>query len=120
MSAFKRYVVCGQSGAGKSTWVAERRQPGDLVFDWDDLMTTMFALPRGDKRKGAFDVLMALRDSLLAWLAVNDLWADVFLIVADEKQARTIATRIRGEVVVLDTPLEVCAERIAERRLQDA
>lgn len=41
-------VVCGPPAAGKSTWIAQHKNPDDIVIDLDDLIVEMFGQHRSN------------------------------------------------------------------------
>lgn len=109
-------LVAGPPGAGKSTWVRAQLKPGDLVYDFDELLAaiTLTPLHAGHTdRAGA--VVLRIRD-LLAELAARDIGGRWWFIAcapgADERDAWRVAG---ADVVVVLAPLEVCVSRCADR-----
>lgn len=104
-----RYVVTGRRGIGKSTWVAECAQPGDIVWDLD-----AEAQRRGygayPRTGGQMRVLYAKRDRLIQGLVTNR--HPCFLIVHDRLRAGLYAHRLGAKVVVI-----TCTEDERQRRL---
>lgn len=105
-----RFVVSGKANTGKSTWVKAQAKRGDLVWDWDAIVSQVAY--RGEARKRMADgsrgfdapdivnAMMAMREGLLAWLEKNDTNAQVFVIVHDATRAAAIAARIRATHMV--------------------
>ena len=109
--ALKRVVVCGRPGSGKSTYVNEQRKPNDLVWDWDAVAETLFGTEDlTDANRG---VMLRLLDFVLMQGVRTT--HPIYVITTGTRWANDIAQKIRGEVVVLDTPADVCIERIAQR-----
>ena len=106
----RRYVVTGPPNSGKSTWVQRHAQVDDLVFDFDELATTMTG--RGVEQQRDTNgvrppypwptkvALIVMRDALIEWLSRTELSrTEIYLIVSDIRQAQSIADRIGAEVV---------------------
>ncbi len=60
-------VVCGATGAGKTTWVREQRGDGDLVVDVDALFAALTLQPMHQRKSD-----LANRSTLGAVLDVRD------------------------------------------------
>lgn len=108
-------VVTGPPGSGKSTYVAAHAGPDDLVLDIDVIASRLTGRPphsklTGDEIGKALDV----RNVLLAECArAFPLWPAAWLIVtATTSQALTFWRGKYNNVITLDTPRDVCAERI--------
>ncbi len=95
-----RYVITGPPGSGKTTWVEQRRRPGDVVWDLDQVAATMAGLPRHPRPELISDVLHVLRVSLIGWLRRHREVA-AYVIVTDEQQARAAAAALGAELVEL-------------------
>lgn len=101
-----RYVVTGPPGAGKSSYVRERAQLDDLVWDFDVIVPAIAAqrtrvhqerLPRH-----ILDAMRAMREGLLGYLAGADLEdRAVFIIATNPQHAAAIARRIDAAVITL-------------------
>ncbi len=93
-----RYVVTGMRGTGKSTWVAEHAQPGDVVWDLD-----AEAQRRGygayPRTEGQMQVLYSIRDRLINALKANE--DPCYIIVHDRLRAGLYAHRLGAQVVVI-------------------
>jgi 5-methylcytosine-specific restriction protein A len=104
-----RFVITGPPMSGKSTWVKQRAQPGDLVWDLDDLASTMAffgqPIPRAQRGKLPWSIakpLLVMRDALMGWLMSNPTQGTaVYVIVTDCQDARRIAHRIKADVIDL-------------------
>lgn len=107
-------VVCGPPGSGKSTYVGERRGPGDLVLDVDVIAAEMFKLPlyrAGFEQRAA---AVRYRNTMLASLADSACgYARAWLIVtANTPDKRNFWRGKYGDLIVMDTPKRTCADRI--------
>lgn len=102
-------LVTGPPGAGKTTYTKEHAKDGDTVLDLDVL--------REQYGEAAKDVRKTLEEH------VQSLPGDVWVIrTLADAQARTEATeRLNAsEVIVLETPADVCKQRLLERESDEA
>ena len=107
-------IVSGPPGSGKSTWVKERAGPNDLIIDLDDIKSRLSGLPAhqaGDKWSAP---ALAERNRILASLSNskhNRVWLVIGAPKASERQwwKDTLGAE---ETIVLETPHDMCAERI--------
>lgn len=112
-----RVVVCGPPASGKTTYVRERRQAGDYVWDWDDVRLCVFGKDAGQT---ATDMERKLLTSMLngaAHMLSGDTTQRAWFIATDRGHAQAIADIIGGVVVAMETPLDVCLARVRERGL---
>jgi len=107
-------VVCGRAASGKTYYVEQNKQPNDLVWDYDVVMHELTGLPIHKHSPEAIGSVLALRDQFINRTAhcPNHVW----LIVTNPKSAIVQVLKDAGaRVVVLDTPDEVCQQRLRER-----
>lgn len=95
-----RYVVCGPSGAGKTTWVAQRRKPGDVVWDFDVIADAMTQTPTYPRPETVVSLMRTLEDALIGWLAIHQ-HVNAFVIHAHEGMASVIARRINAQLITV-------------------
>jgi 5-methylcytosine-specific restriction enzyme A len=112
-------VVCGQAGSGKTTYVANHRSPNDHVWDYDYVMANITGLPLHQSLPGAVGSVLADRDRWIeatrrsphhCWLIVSNLKAHIVSMLQDAG----------ASVVVMDTPDDVCQQRLRERFIAQA
>lgn len=109
-------LVCGPPGAGKSTYVRRHATPGDLVLDFDALMSALTLLETHRKPEHLLPFGWEARDAILAKLERATAFPGrVWLIDPAPERARrdAIRQRFHAELVLLATPAEVCLQRIA-------
>ena len=112
-------VVTGPPCAGKSTWIAERAQPGDVVIDLDRIALALTAdgTPHHDYPQHVREVARAARlaaiDAALADASAGHVW---IIDTAASKKQRAAWHRRRCHVVTLDPGPAVVAQRIDEQR----
>jgi len=103
-------LVTGPPCSGKTTYVAEHKQPGDVVVDYDALAVALGS----DVTHGHHDSLrpfvMAARTAVLK-LITNSHTGKAWVISTDpHPYLRKVAT----ERVDMDTPLDECRRRAIE------
>lgn len=119
-------VVCGPPASGKSTWVAERAGPDDLVLDLDQIAVRVLEQQVHAWDRSRLPLVLSERNRLLFALAGAPPWPRAWLIVSEPeaKWREWWACRLRPErIIVLEVDDEVCWERIRQdpaRRCQIA
>jgi 5-methylcytosine-specific restriction protein A len=96
--SMNKYVVCGTPGSGKTTWVRQRAQRGDLVFDADYLVSTLFTTPLHEAVDFGFPMVERLRETVIDWL-LNYPDRKAFIIQSDRDAAQRTAERIGAELI---------------------
>src|SRR5262245_56607675 len=97
------YVVCGPPGSGKSTYVNQARQPGDLVWDFDAIADTLARTPTHPRPPHVTSCVYALRGTFLRYLAASpDLTA--YVIITDPDEARRVAQAHHARLTNVDDP----------------
>lgn len=99
-------LVMGPPGSGKSTYIASRRRPGDLVIDYDALQAAMGGAPH--------ELVMAARNSLLTRVRRGEVDADQVFIHSTNAHAESMFPH--HEVVVCDPGREEVLRRCAKER----
>jgi len=118
-------VVAGPPGGGKTTWVGDQCQWGDLVVDVDALYHALSGgLPWYDKPQPLLPFILAARDAVIRRLAFASNIRHAWIITGDSDQGgvERLAADLGAALVVIDaTPLE-CMRRIMadERRSKRA
>lgn len=108
-TARKLVLVCGPPGAGKSTYVADRLSPGDLVWDHDAVFAAISGQPLHSRPPGFQPVLLALRTTVSS---VADTWPGTvwFILSAPTPGERAQWQDADAQVVVLLTSPDLCAK----------
>lgn len=110
-------LVCGPPCSGKSTYVRQRAERGDLIVDYDDIAQRL-----GSPRTHGHDYRYHRRVESVIARALAALeqgkhdraWVIRSLPVEADRTA--LARRIRAEVVVIDAPDDVLLARARQRR----
>jgi hypothetical protein len=108
-------VVCGAPGSGKTRWVAENFQRGDLVVDIDTLYMALSGLPMYDKPQQLLPFVCEARDAIYRRMCRTNAVRHAWIITSDpntetRKQLRTF---FAASVLVMDVTAAVCLERIS-------
>lgn len=114
-------IVCGAPGSGKTTYVSERHETGDVIVDMDVLalaLTTPDVAPYEYSdlvRQVAFYARQAAVKEALK-LAQSNRSINVWIIHTDPSPNQVSAYRILGaKLVWLDPGKDVCLERVQSR-----
>lgn len=109
-------IVCGPPGSGKSTFVERNRKSGDVIVDVDALYHAITGLPYYDKPNALLDLVLTMRDVLLANLPrYKDRFHNAWIITGGASlESRTrLAMRYNARVFIIETSPSECLRRIA-------
>lgn len=110
------YLVCGPPCSGKTTYVNEHRQPGDLVVDYDDIARRL-----GSPRTHNHDVKYHRRVEATIARALEGIKAGrherawVIRAMPRTYDRAALAQDLGAELVVLDAPDDVLMSRAQMR-----
>lgn len=118
-------IVCGAPASGKSSWVRERAEPGDLVIDLDVIASELSgqSLHGWDREKWLSPAIRARNEMLGDIGRPTDRWPRAWLIVSEPRpeNRQWWADKLQPErVVVLETPPAECivrARQDSDRRM---
>lgn len=111
------YLVYGAPCSGKTTWVNEVAERGDLILDIDRLWNAVRAEKCGqyDKPNEIKSNVFALRDCLLDTIRVRrGKWHNAYIIGGYPLQGERerLADSVGADkIIFVDTPKDVCLER---------
>lgn len=108
-------LVCGAPGAGKSTYVEQRRGPRDMVLDLDVIIAKLSGLPLYNAAPSWRDAALRWRNGRLSLLGyVSSRWPLAWLIVSEPRDhwRQWWVDKMGARVVVLEAPAATCVERI--------
>lgn len=113
------YLITGPPAAGKTTYVTQRAQHGDIVVDFDAIARAL--TPAGHNRDP--HVVVTAREARLAAsqtaIAYRDL-VDVYVILADpSKQLRRYYRSLGGEIMRIDPGMHTVLQRCQLRGERD-
>lgn len=110
-------IVCGPPASGKSTWVAERASPADLVIDLDVIASELSGegLHTWDRSKWLTPAIRA-RNELLGDIGrATARWPRAWLILSEARAVNRqwwADTMQPERIVVLETKPAVCMARV--------
>lgn len=107
-------LVCGPPCSGKTTYVRERAEPGDLVVDWDVLAQALGSPHPHHHPPALVPFIAEARDAVTARLARRHDVARAWLIATaprDADRRRLTPDGATATVVLLATPEDECVRR---------
>ncbi len=106
-------VVCGRPAAGKSTYVSERLKPGDLVVDLD-LMAEEIGRQLHTFSPQERHGLVRMRNQRIASYINGEINGNKCYIVtvAGSPSQREFWKARGAEIIIIDTPVDICQRRI--------
>lgn len=113
------FVITGPPTAGKTTWVREHAQPGDITIDYDALVAAL--TPRGaepyDAPMHVVDVAQTARNAAIH-VALNKIWhCDIYLIESrPSAQSQQRYEQLGAQFVDIDPGYDVCITRARTQR----
>ena len=113
------YLVYGAPCAGKSTWVNQTAERGDLLLDMDAVFYAISGCPMYDHPKNLNKTAYAVRDTILEQIRMRaGAWHDAYVIGGYPRklQRETLAGRLGAEVVYIETTPEEAKARAMTSR----
>lgn len=105
-------LVCGPPCSGKTTYVRDRAQPGDLVVDWDALAQALGSPHPWDHPAALTPFIAEARDAVTARLGRSHQVERAWLIATAPRDAdRQRLAPAGASVVVLATEEDECVRR---------
>lgn len=113
------YLIYGSPCSGKSTYVREHFQPGDIVCDVDRLYAALCFNEEHQEELYAQEAAKELHKRLSEIIHDrNGRWKNAYVVSlanTKEKLSKEIEKYNADEAIYIDTPFEVCIERAKER-----
>jgi 5-methylcytosine-specific restriction protein A len=102
-NAGRRVVICGRPGAGKSTLVDTQAAKGDLVFDYDTMISAMVCglKDKQDNPQDLIDLMEGIRTAFVNYIRTSGTHRSCFVICANERRAKAIAAKLRADLINL-------------------
>lgn len=94
-------VVSGPPGSGKTTYVQQHRERGDLVVDLDYLLSAISFLDVHDKPEELLPFAIAARNAIYDRLAVHSRVKTAWIITSSEDDARELCQRFKARHIPL-------------------
>lgn len=119
----KVYYVYGAPCSGKSTFVRENMQAGDLVFDIDRLWSALSGQPEYVKPNAIKPIVFNARNAIFESIKMRTgNWQQAFVIeggaLLGDRMRRIDA--LGAEDIFIDTPKDKCLERLASDKSRQA
>ena len=111
------YIVYGSPLSGKSTYVAEAMNEGDLIIDMDSIWQCISGCIRYTKPKRLNSVAFAVRDNLLESVKYRrGKWLNAYVIGGYPFKAERdrLVDSLGGREIYIDTSKEECLKRLYE------
>ena len=114
----KVYIITGASCSGKTTFVKERIQEGDIVLDIDDIWQTISGMPRYVKPKQLKPIVFNIRNEIKDQIAKGaGTWRNAFIIeslpiATDRKREAERYKAHNVELITMEATREECLQRL--------
>lgn len=110
------HLVYGAPLSGKSTWVRENMQRGDLVVDMDGIWQSVSGLPRYQKPDSLKTVVFKLHDELCDMVRTRaGKWRTAFVIAGAPRIADRQRLMVRvgaDDSLFIDATIDECKDRL--------
>lgn len=108
-------VICGPPGSGKTTYAMRHMTPGCIMWDQDKIQEALTGSPLHYAVPAVLDTCLAIREFLFSYIQNDPSVRSVYWIESAPTHARraTLRDTLKATVIVLETPSEVCLQRIA-------
>ena len=116
----KVYLITGASCSGKTTFVRERLQEGDIVLDIDDIWQLVSGQPRYIKPNSVKPIVFRIRQELKDLIATGcGTWRNAYVIeslpyATDRKREAERYKAHNVELITMDATREECLQRLHE------
>jgi len=109
------YLVYGAPLSGKSTWVKQNAQPGDLIVDIDSLWEAVTGLPRYEKPEKLKGVIFQLRDKLYEIIQYRaGKFSSAFIVggfpLCSERER--LCRQLGAQEILIEATKEECMDRL--------
>ena len=114
----KVYLVTGAPCSGKTTYVRERLQEGDIVLDIDDIWQTLSGQPRYTKPNNIKAIVFSVRDAIKEQIQKGGgTWRNAYIIqslplATDRKREAERYKAHNVEIVTMEASREECLNRL--------
>lgn len=116
-------IICGSPGSGKSTYVREHMQAGDLIIDLDWIYKAISGRTGREKDEALMPFMWEIRDALYNRLTkpnnIKQAWIVGCLPKAGDRES--LAKRFNADVILINKTKRECMQQILsdEGRLSD-
>lgn len=109
------YIVYGPPMSGKTTYVRNNMQRGDIVVDMDLLFSAVSMLPTYDKPDNLLSNVMMIHNTLIDNIKTRyGKWNNAWVIggYADKYKREKVADDLGAEIIFCDVDKEECLRRL--------
>lgn len=117
LSCRQVYIVYGSPLSGKSSYVAEAMNQGDLVIDMDNIWQCVSGCDRYIKPNRLKSVVFSVRDNLLESVKYRrGKWLNAYVIqsLPFEAERERLADNLGARLIHIDTDKDTCIKRLYE------
>ena len=114
----KVYLVTGAACSGKTTFVRERIQEGDIVLDIDDIWQMVSGMPRYTKPNSLKPIVFNIRNTIKEQIAKGvGSWRNAYIIeslpIATDRAREAERYKAHNvEIITMDATHEECLQRL--------
>jgi 5-methylcytosine-specific restriction protein A len=106
-------LISGPPASGKSTYIKQQAQPGDMIWDYDEIMKSLTGQEMYYRPDWGMSLCMAIRDTLYDYIDKSTTIKAWIISSAPKKsQRQIIRRRFDANVIVMKPSIEICIERI--------
>ena len=109
------YIVYGSPLSGKSTYVHDNMQVGDLVVDMDTIWQSVSGCDRYVKPNEIKPIVFGVRDYLIDCIKTRQgKWSTAWVIggYPYEAERERLARQLNARLIHIDTPIDECMSRL--------
>jgi 5-methylcytosine-specific restriction protein A len=106
-----RVVVYGPPAAGKTTYVERHAADGSIVWDYDQVLSTIVVGEQQQLPTDLIEPLLAMLDALVQSVRRSGCDREVWIIVTNPSRANHLAEQIDGTLHRCDPGLDECVRR---------
>lgn len=111
----KVYIVHGAPGSGKTTFVRNNMEVGDLVVDLDLIKQSISMCSNSESPDNLYHIAESIRESIYKMIEFGQVNARTVWVVSmlpTRKQRSNLARRLNAELIHMEANIETCIDRI--------